>query len=177
MTDGWNSAATTINAGDKIQFENSFMVHPVNGKIYADKASFTQLVDVSDATGAITLTLEPAMDASPLSPYRNMSQLPANDAKVYVWGKTDSDLDAISGKNGTAGILMHKSALVYASPELELPSDVDRLSGRTRSERMNIAIRIWRASDIKSGQRITRFDILCGFLVPQHQRACLIASA
>jgi hypothetical protein len=175
ITDGWNSAATTINAGDKIQFENVFMVHPVNGRIYADRMTFTQLVDVSDSTGAITLTLDPPLELA--GPYRNVSQLPANDGKVYVWGKTDSDLDGISGKNGTAGILMHKSALVYASPELELPQDVDRLSGRTRSERMNLSIRLWRASDIKSGQRITRLDLLCGFLVPQYQRACLIASA
>lgn len=174
-TTGWNSGLTTINAGDKIQFENVFMVHPVNGRIYADKQSFTQMVDVSDSGGAITLTLDRNMELA--APYQNVSQLPANNAKVYVWGKTDSDLDAISGKNGTAGILMHRSALVYASPELELPQDVDRLSGRTRSPRMNIAIRLWRASDIKSGQRITRFDILCGFLVPQPQRSCLIASA
>jgi hypothetical protein len=174
-TDGWNSGATTINAGDKIQFENTFMVHPVNGRIYADRMTFTQQVDVSDTSGSITLTLLPALELA--APYQNISALPINDAKVYVWGKTDSDLDAISGINGTAGILMHRSALVYASPELELPADVDRLSGRTRSERMNLSIRLWRASDIKSGQRITRFDILCGFLVPQHQRACLIASA
>lgn len=175
VTDGWNSGAVTINAGDKVQFENVFMVHPVNGRIYADKMSFTQLVDISDTSGSLTLTLDPPLEAT--GPYQNVSALPANDCKVYIWGKTDSDLDAISGKNGTAGILMHKSALVYASPELELPADVDRLSGRTRSARMNIAIRLWRASDIKSGQRITRFDILCGFLVPQHQRSCLIASA
>jgi hypothetical protein len=175
VTDGWNSGATTINAGDKIQFENVFMVHPVNGRIYADRMTFTQQVNVSDTSGAISLTLQPPLELA--GPYKNVSALPANDAKVYVWGKTDSDLDAISGINGTAGILMHRSALVYASPELELPQDVDRLSGRTRSERMNLSIRLWRASDIKSGQRITRFDILCGFLVPQHQRACLIASA
>jgi hypothetical protein len=175
VTDGWNSGATTVNAGDKIQFENVFMVHPVNGRIYADRMTFTQQVDVSDTAGAITFTLEPALELA--GPYRNVSALPINDAKVYVWGKTDTDLDAISGKNGTAGILMHRSALVYASPELELPQDVDRLSGRTRSERMNLSIRLWRASDIKSGQRITRVDILCGFLVPQHQRGCLIASA
>lgn len=174
-TDGWNSGNTTIHAGDKIQFENTFMVHPVNGRIYADRMTFTQQVDVSDTSGSITLTLLPALELA--GPYRNISQLPIDDAKVYVWGKTDSDLDAISGVNGTAGILMHRSALVYASPELELPQDVDRLSGRTRSERMNLSIRLWRASDIKSGQRITRFDILCGFLVPQHQRACIIASA
>jgi hypothetical protein len=174
-TDGWNSNATTINAGDKIQFDNVFMVHPVNGRVYADRMSFTQMVDVSDSSGSLTLTLDPPLELA--GPYQNISALPVDDAKVYVWGKTDSDLDAISGKNGTAGILMHKSALVYASPELELPQDVDRLSGRTRSERMNLSIRLWRASDIKSGQRITRFDILCGFLVPQYQRACLIASA
>lgn len=175
VTDGWASGATTIHAGDKIQFENVFMVHPVNGRIYADRMSFTQQVDVSDTAGAITLTLEPALELA--QPYQNVSALPINDCKVYVWGKTDTDLDAISGVNGTAGILMHRSALVYASPELELPSDVDRLSGRTRSERMNLSIRLWRASDIKSGQRITRFDILCGFLVPQHQRSCIVASA
>jgi hypothetical protein len=175
ITDGWGIGTTTINAGDKIQFENSFMVHPVNGRVYADRMTFTQQVDVSDTAGAITLTLDPPLE--PSGPYRNVSALPINDAKVYVYGKTDGDLDAISGKNGTAGILMHRSALVYASPELELPQDVDRLSGRTRSERMNLSIRLWRASDIRSGQRITRFDILCGFLVPQHQRAALILSA
>jgi hypothetical protein len=174
-TDGWNSGATTINAGDKIQFENCFMVHPVNGRIYADMMTFTQQVNVSDTSGAIALTLLPALELS--GPYQNISALPIDDAIVYVWGVTSTGLNAISGINGTAGILMHRSALVYASPELELPQDVDRLSGRTRSERMNLSIRLWRASDIKSGQRITRFDILCGFLVPQYQRACLVCSA
>ncbi len=71
---------------------------------------------------------------------------------------------------------MEKSALVYASPNLVLPNDVDKLSGRTRSKLMKIGMRVWRASDVMSGEVVTRLDMLCGHLVGQPRRACLICS-
>lgn len=177
VTDGWTASITrVVGAGDKLQFAGSFMVNPVNGRVYADLQAFTVALDAdSDSGGNCTITLTEALEFG--TPYANVSALPADNALISVWGKAAADQAAISATNVTLGILMHKSALIYASPQLELPGDVDKLSGRTRSNRMKIGMRIWRASDVRSGERITRLDMLCGFLVGQPRKACLICSA
>lgn len=180
VTDGWAVSTQVLNKGDKIQFAGAKSLHPVNGRVYPDLTPFTVQDNVtSDSGGNATITLlgPHNIGAQFTGPYKTVSALPADNAAVYVWGKTATDLDAISGIGMTAGITMHKSALAFASPDLELPTDVDRLSGKTRSPKMNLGIRIWRASNVDTGRRTTRVDILCGFLVPQSQRACLIASA
>jgi hypothetical protein len=153
------------------------MTNPVNQRVYVDLQYFSVAADVnSDSSGNATIVLTQALEFG--TPYANVSALPALNAPVYVWGVTGATpLAAIAGVSTTLGIRMHKSALLYASPNLELPSDVDKLSGRTRSNRMKIGMRIWRASDVKSGERITRLDMLCGFLVAQNRKACLICSS
>lgn len=177
VTDGWPVSVTRcLAAGDKVQFAGAFMVNPVNGRIYADLQAFTVAQDCdSDSGGNITIPTTEAIEFG--TPYANVSALPADNALISVWGVAAAGLAALGGTNTTLGILMHKSALTYASPNLELPGDVDKLSGRTRSNRMKIGMRIWRASDIRSGERITRLDMLCGFLVGQPRKACLICSA
>ncbi len=177
LTKGWTANINPVlKAGDKLQMAGCFMVHPVNGRVYVDLQAFTVAADVaSDHGGLATVPLTEAIEFG--TPYANVSALPADSALISVWGVAAAGQAAISNTNLTLGILMHKSALIYASPNLELPADVDKLSGRTRSNRMKIGMRIWRASDIKSGERITRLDMLCGFLVAQPRKACLICSA
>jgi len=174
-----NSIAKWGRKGDKVQFTSSYQVHPTHGRQYGELAFFTLAEDVdSDGSGNATLILTEAIESGDLNPYRNVSAPIADNADVVVWGKTGAVPQAtISAKVFTLGILMHRDALVYASPNLELPSDVDKLSGRTRSNRMKIGMRVWRASDIRTGERITRLDLLCGFLVAQPRKACLICSA
>lgn len=177
-TTGWTASVTQVlKAGDKVAFSGSYMTNPVNQRTYVDLQYFSVAADVnSDSSGNATITLVTALEWG--TPYANVSALPALNAPVYVWGVTGpTPLAAIAGVSTTLGIRMHKSALLYASPNLELPGDVDKLSGRTRSNRMKIGMRIWRASDVKSGERITRLDMLCGFLVAQNRKACLICSA
>lgn len=176
-TSGWTAGAKIANQGDKHAFTGAFMVHPTNGKVYSDLQYFSVASDVTaDGGGLATITYTEALEFG--TPYANVSALPADQAPIFVWGTAaGAAMNAISGKTTTLGILMHKSALLYASPNLELPGDVDKLSGRTRSNRMKIGMRIWRASDIVSGARITRLDMLCGFLVAQPRKACLICSA
>lgn len=172
-----NSIVKWGRKGDKVQFTGSYMVHPTNGRVYGDLAFFTLAEDVdTDGSGNATLTLTEAIEFG--TPYANVSAIIADNADVVVWGKTGAAAQAtIAGKNTTLGVRMHKDALVYASPNLELPADVDKLSGRTRSDRMKIGMRVWRASDVRTGERITRLDLLCGFLVAQPRKACLVCSA
>lgn len=178
--DGFQFSVTgVLKAGDKLQFANCGKVHPVLGSTYpGDLAPFTVAQDCnSDGGGAVTVTLTEAIEFG--TPYANVSQLPADDAHVYIWGQLSTSnpgLAAISSLTFTLGILMHKSSLVYASPTLVLPKDVDSLSGRTRSKLMKIAMRVWRASDVMSGEVVTRLDMLCGHLVGQPLKACLICS-
>lgn len=168
-----------LNAGDKLQFVGSAKVHPVLGTVYpGDLATFTVAQTCnSDGGGNVSVTLTQSIEYG--TPYANVSQLPANGANVLIWGQSATSapgINAISGLTFTLGILMHRSSLVYASPTLQLPSDVDKLSGRTRSKLMKIAMRVWRASDVVSGQVVTRLDMLCGFLVGQPLKGCLICS-
>lgn len=176
---GWTASITNVlRMGDKLQFAGAFMVHPVVGSIYGDLQAFTVAADVSsDGAGKCAVTLTEAIEFG--TPYANVSALPADSAAVSVWGLTPTTAPAfstISGITFSTGILMHKSALVYASPNLVLPADVDKLSGRTRSKLMKIGMRVWRASDVMSGEVVTRLDMLCGHLVGQPRRAALICS-
>lgn len=176
ITDGWTASITgLLKRGDKIQIVGCGMVHPVLGTTYADLQAFTVAVDVdSDSSGNATITLTDSIEFG--TPYANVSALPADNALISVWGKDAAGQSAIANTTVTLGILMEKSALVYASPNLVLPNDVDKLSGRTRSKLMKIGMRVWRASDVMSGEVVTRLDMLCGHLVGQPRRACLICS-
>lgn len=178
ITDGWTaSIAGIMKQGDKIQIAGSAMVHPVLGTVYAgDLQAFTLAADAdSDSGGNATLTLTEAIEFG--TPYANVSAIPADNALISVWGKAAADQAAISGLTFTVGILMHKSALVYGSPDMYVPRDTDNLSGTARSKIMKIAMRVWRASDVRGGEVITRLDCLVGHLVGQPRKACLICSA
>ena len=177
------SVTGVLLPGDKLQFFGCQMVHPVLGIVYPkDMQAFTVAQPAnSDGSGNVTVQLTEAIDAT--SAYQNVSALPANSAAVYIWGQpgpqqggTATALNNLSGLTFTLGILMHKTSLVYASPNLVLPSDVDKLSGRTRSKLMKIGMRVWRASDVMSGEVVTRLDMLCGHLVGQPRKACLLCS-
>jgi P22 coat protein - gene protein 5 len=178
ITDSWTASTVgLLNQGDKVQFAGAFMVNPVNGAIYADLQAFTLAQSVSsDAGGNATLILTEAIEFG--TPYANISALIPDEAIIYVWGQNAAGWVAnnLAGLTFTLGIAMHKSALVYASPDLILPQDVDRYSNFTRSDKMKVGIRLWRASDVNKGRVITRLDILMGFLVGQPRKACLICS-
>jgi hypothetical protein len=179
VMNGFNVSVTGIlKRGDKLDFAGSAMVHPVLGSIYpADLQAFTVAADCnSDGGGNVTATLTEAIEFG--TPYANVSALPADQALVRVWGQSAGAAQAaISGLTFSVGIAMDKSALVYASPDLIVPLDVDRLSGMVRSKKLKTAIRLWRASDVNKGRVITRLDLLMGFLVGQPRKACLICSA
>lgn len=176
ITDGWTASVTgVVKRGDKLQFAGAFMVHPVLGTIYGDLQAFTVAADAdSDSGGNATITLTEAIEFG--TPYANISALIADNALISIWGQAAAGQAAIANLTFTLGIAMHKTALVYASPDLILPQDVDRLSGRARSEKMKVGMRVWRASDVNKGRVITRLDMLMGFLVGQPRKACLICS-
>lgn len=178
VMDGFNVSVTGIlKRGDKLQFVGSAMVHPVLGTTYpGDLQAFTVAADTnSDSGGNVTATLTEAIEFG--NPYANVSALPADNANVLVWGQAAGTAQQnISGVTFTVGIAMHKTALVYASPDLVVPRDTDSLSGMVRSKKMKTGIRLWRASDINKGRVITRLDVLMGFLVGQPRKACLVCS-
>jgi hypothetical protein len=178
LTNGWTvSVNGLLNQGDKVQFAGAFMVHPVLGTSYNDLQAFTIAQTVnSDAGGNATLVLTEAIEFG--TPYANISALIPAAANIYVWGQLAAGWIAnnLAGLTFTLGIAMHKSALVYASPDLILPQDVDRYSGSTRSDKMKVGMRLWRASDVNKGRVITRLDVLMGFLVGQSRKGCLICS-
>lgn len=178
ITNGWTASTNgLLNQGDKVQFAGAYMVHPVLGVSYNDLQAFTIAQTInSDGAGNATLILTENIEFG--TPYANISALIPSAANIYVWGQLVAGWIAnnLAGLTFTLGIAMHKSALVYASPDLILPQDVDRLSGSARSDKMKVGMRLWRASDVNKGRVITRLDILMGFLVGQSRKGCLICS-
>jgi hypothetical protein len=64
ITDGWNSGATTLNAGDVFTIADVYDVNPVTKATLAHLKQFTVVNTISDTTGDITLTMTPAAIAS-----------------------------------------------------------------------------------------------------------------
>ena len=60
ITDGWNSGATTLNAGDVFTIADVYDVNPVTKATLAHLKQFVVTTQISDTTGDITLTMAPA---------------------------------------------------------------------------------------------------------------------
>ena len=60
ITDGWNSGATTLNAGDVFTIADVYAVNPVTKATLAFLKQFAVTTQISDTTGDITLTMTPA---------------------------------------------------------------------------------------------------------------------
>ena len=63
-TDGWNSGAVTLNAGDVFTIAGVFAVNPVTKATLSFLKQFAVVTQISDSTGDITLTMTPAAIAS-----------------------------------------------------------------------------------------------------------------
>lgn len=84
ITDGWTSGAVTLKAGDVFTIANVFAVNPVTKATLPFLKQFTVVNDISDTSGAITLTMRPA--AILTGAFQNISATIADGAAITVVG-------------------------------------------------------------------------------------------
>src|SRR6185312_8753736 len=86
VTSGWNSGATTLNAGDVITIAGVNDVDPESKDSLGRLKQFVVNTTVSDSSGAITVSISPGIIYG--GGYQNVDASPANNAVITVMGGT-----------------------------------------------------------------------------------------
>lgn len=84
ITDGWDSGAVTLNAGDVFTIAGIFAVNPVTKATLPFLRQFTVKTTISDSSGDITLTMSPAAIAT--GAFQTVSADIGNDLAIVVLG-------------------------------------------------------------------------------------------
>ena len=159
ITDGWTSGGTSLKAGDIVTFAGVYDVHPETKVSTGVLKKFVITADVSDTTGAITMTVSPGVIAG--GAYQNCSNRIADNSAIVVLGTSATAY----GQN----LAFHKDAFTFVSADLDIPKGVD-MAARERFG--NISMRFVRWFDGDSGDWKARFDILHGMAALYPELAC-----
>ena len=159
ITDGWTSGGTSLKAGDIVTFAGCYDVHPETKVSTGVLKKFVIVSDVSDTTGAITMTVSPGVIAG--GAYQNCSNRIADNSAITVLGTSATAY----GQN----LAFHKVAFTFVSADLDIPKGVD-MAARERFG--NISMRFVRWFDGDTGDWKARFDILHGMAALYPELAC-----
>ena len=160
VTKGWNSASSTVKAGDVFTVGAVNAVNPVSG---ADLGFLKQMVVVNDETSAgndITIDLNFALRAT--GAYKTVSALPLASAAITMVG-TQSTAYA---KN----LVFHPNAFALVVMPMAMPAGV----WGARETYNNLSIRVVKQYDITNDEEIIRLDILYGVATLYPELACRI---
>jgi hypothetical protein len=159
ITDGWTSGGTSLKAGDIVTFAGCYDVHPETKVSTGVLKKFVIVSDVSDTTGAITMTVSPGVIAG--GAYQNCSNRIADNSAIVVLGTSATAY----GQN----LAFHKDAFTFVSADLDIPKGVDMAA---REKFGNISMRFVRWFDGDAGEWKSRFDILHGMAALYPELAC-----
>ena len=159
ITDGWTSGGTSLKAGDIVTFAGCYDVHPETKVSTGVLKKFVIVSDVSDTTGAITMTVSPGVIAG--GAYQNCSNRIADNSAIVVLGTSATAY----GQN----LAFHKDAFTFVSADLDIPKGVDMAA---REKFGNISMRFVRWFDGDTGTWKSRFDILHGTAALYPELAC-----
>lgn len=173
VTSGWSS--TTLNAGDVISFvSTSTPVNGINPQSFSSTGQAMQFVvtaTVSDAAGAITIPIAPAIYAS--GNQKNVTNLPATSTAIYVFNTPAASLSSITGKVSPQNLVVHKDFGTLACVDLPLPGGTDK-AYRAASKKAGKSIRVIRDYVSTSDQWIQRLDVLYGTAVLRQELGCRV---
>jgi hypothetical protein len=137
VTSGWASGATTVNAGDVISIAGVNDVDPESKSSLGRLKQFNVNTTVSDTTGAITLSISPAIITG--GAYQNVDSVPATGAAITVFGQgTGSGLNAVSGQLIKQSLGWYRDAVVFANPPMLDLSPLVKMTAAESFEGYNI---------------------------------------
>lgn len=163
-TSGWGSGVTTLNMGDTFTIAGVYMVNPQTKQTLSALQQFVNVLTVSDTTGAISMTVSPAIVTS--GGFQNVSRAP-----------TASDVITVAGASGAFtqyALAFDRDAIMLAAKEL-IPTSVG-LGKTTTDDQTGIPMRVVQAYDIRSNQEIMRFDVMVAWATLYDTLAVKIAT-
>ncbi len=176
LTGGW-TAGDFLNVGDVVTFgtlasKGTFAINPQN---YQSTGQLRQFVVTTlctaDVSGNMTIPVSPAIifnTTGTPNPYATVTSATDSIAAGAVIG-----VFGTSGKVTPQNMAFCKEAFTFATVMLPKMPGVD--NGIATSEKLNMSIRIIDGYDIINDRKITRMDLLGGWLTQREQLACRVA--
>lgn len=165
ITDGWSSGASTLKRGDIFTIANVNRVNATTRRSVGQLQQFRVVDDISDTTGAMTITIDPEIIIS--GPFQTVDAAPADNAPITVNGA--------SGTVTPQGLALHRDAITLVCADLPLPEGEDR-AARMSDEQLGLSIRMVRGYTIREDAFLCRLDILYGVAMLRPELACRVAS-
>jgi hypothetical protein len=162
-TDGWTSGGTTLKVGDVFTIADVYAVNPQSRESTGQLQQFVVTEEVSDTSGAITVSISPAIRAS--GQYQTVDSLPADNAAITVLGS--------SGTTYPQNLAMHPDAIVLGMADLAMPNGVDMASVASDPD-SGLSVRIVRDYDINNDNMPCRIDVLYGYKTVYPELACRV---
>jgi hypothetical protein len=132
-TNGWNSGATTLNAGDIISIAGVNDVDPESKLSLGRLKQFVINTTISDTAGAIVASISPAIITG--GAYQNVDSVPANGAAITIMGTTSAN---ISGTTVKQSLAWYRDAIVFANPPMLDLSPLVKMTAAESFEGYNI---------------------------------------
>lgn len=159
---GFNSASTTLNAGDVFTIAGVYAVHDETKQNLGYLKQFAVTAPVSDSSGALTAVITPAIIGG--GAYQNVSALPATSATITFAASSA----AVLAQN----IAFHRDAYIFATADLILPGSINKEEFAEREEFEGISLRIVRRFDINNDFLPCRIDVLYGYVPALTEISC-----
>ena len=153
------SITQTPGVGSVFTIANVYDVHPETKSQYQALKQFT----ITAQTDASTYTISPAI-------YRTGARQNVAGVGVTTSTQAVTFLGTTSATFPTA-LMYHRDAFTFATAELPLMADAISCVRKTYD---GLSLRVWRASDIRNDEVLTRIDILYGYAAIRPQWACRI---
>lgn len=132
-TNGWNSGATTLNAGDVITIAGVNDVDPESKVSLGRLKQFVVNTTISDTSGAIAVNISPGIIYG--GGYQNVDSIPATGAAITVMGAAPA---AISGQTVKQSLGWYRDAIVFANPPMLDLSQLVKFTAQESFEGYNI---------------------------------------
>lgn len=152
------SASGTVTKGTVFTIDGVYAVHPITKKTYNFLQQFTVTADATASSGAVTLSISPAIDATTTT--QNVDAVPADNAAINFVGSASTSYGQ--------GLGFHKEAFRVLSVPLEMPKNAEFQAQYTT--KAGITIALVRDFDVLKRRWITRLDYLGAFkdIRPEH---------
>jgi len=150
--DDFDSATDGLKKGEVLYIAGVYDVHPITKQTLGYLKRFTVTADATASGSETDVSVYPPMYSSASGGKQNVSAFPADGAIV-----TNVTGAASSGPY-QHNIVMHEDWATFATADLAMPDSGEA----SRARAGNIAVRVWRQSDIINDTHICRLDVLWG---------------
>lgn len=153
VTDGWTAAvATRLKKGDRVTIAGTNHMNPSNYMSTGELQDFLVTADAdSDVNGNLTMVVSPGIVVSGSG--QTVDASAANNSAVTVKGAASTATPC--------GIASHRDVIALAFADLVVPQG-KHMAGRMSDEQLGLSIRFIRDFETRTGQWLTRLDVIFG---------------